>query len=164
MWVRIWRWGRGSVSPWFWLSCSLSLSSALSPSLLTHTRTQILTHPPQKYHHSTQDQILHPAQPTRQPAQFHERISARITVKSFLKIVAFRLKTLLFLRWPPLKNIITRCRIKFCIQHNQLDSQHSFTGEYQQEILESAANFSYVNSTSKYQPEKNFRNFFIHSS
>ena len=45
---------------------------------------------------------------------------------------------------PPLKNTITRRRIKFCIQHNQLDSQHSFTREYQQEILESAANFSYV--------------------
>ena len=42
----------------------------------------------QKYHHSMQDQILHPAQPTR--------------------------------------------------------SQHSFTSEYQQEILESAANFSSV--------------------
>ena len=37
----------------------------------------------------------------------------------------------------PLKNTITRCRIKFCIQH-------SFTSEYQQEILESAADFSYV--------------------
>ena len=64
----------------------------------THTHTHILTHPAQKYHHSTQDQILHPSQPTRQPAQFHERISARITVKSFLKIVVFCLKTLLFLR------------------------------------------------------------------
>ena len=41
--------------------------------ILTHTHT------PKKYHHSTQDQILHPAQPTRQPAQFHERISARNT-------------------------------------------------------------------------------------
>ena len=30
------------------------------------------------------------------------------------------------------------------MEHNQLDSQHSFTSEYQQEILESAANFSYV--------------------
>ena len=46
---------------------------------LTHPHTHILTHPPQKYHHSTQDQILHPAQPTRQQAQFHERISARNT-------------------------------------------------------------------------------------
>ena len=44
----------------------------------------------------------------------------------------------------PLKNAITRRKIKFCIEHNQLDSQHTFTSEYQQEILESAANFSYV--------------------
>ena len=51
--------------------------------ILIHTR--IPTHPPQKYHHSTQDQILHPAQPSRQPAQFYERIPARITVKIFLK-------------------------------------------------------------------------------
>ena len=53
---------------------------------------------PQKYNRSMQDQTLHPAQPTSQPAQFHEQISARITVKSFLKIVVFLLKILLFLR------------------------------------------------------------------
>ena len=44
----------------------------------------------------------------------------------------------------PLKNTITRCRIKFCTQYKQLESQHSFKSEYQQEILESAANFSYA--------------------
>ena len=47
--------------------------------ILIYIHTHILTLPPPKYHHSTQDQILHPAQPTRQPAQFHERISARNT-------------------------------------------------------------------------------------
>ena len=137
MWVWVWVWVRsegeseneGDTDP-------LPARHILShPNPDTHTHT--LTHPPQKYHHSTQDQILHPAQPTRQPARFQERISARITVKSFLRIVVFRLKNPTFSSTIPLKNIITRCRIKFCIQH-------SFTSEYQQEILESTANFSYV--------------------
>ena len=66
--------------------------------ILIHTHAHILTDPAEKYHHSTQDQILHLAQPTRQPAQFHERISTGITVKSFLKIVVVRLKTLVFVR------------------------------------------------------------------
>ena len=35
----------------------------------------------------------------------------------------------------PFKSTITRCRIKFCIQHNQMESQHSFTSEYQQGLL-----------------------------
>ena len=55
-----------------------NLRVTLTPSVI-HT----LTHPYQKYHHPTQDQILYAAQPTSEPAQFHERISARITVKSF---------------------------------------------------------------------------------
>ena len=50
----------------------------------------------------------------------------------------------------PLKNPITRRKIKFCMEHNQLDSQHSFTSEYQQAILESAANFSYVSFNLKW--------------
>ena len=82
-----------------WQPCALSQRHILIHTLTyPHPHTYILTHPPQKYHHSTQDQILHRAQPTRQPVQFHERISARITLKSFLKILIFRLRTLLFLR------------------------------------------------------------------
>ena len=53
------------------------------PLPLPYTHIHILTHPPQKYNHSTQDQILRAAQPTRELAQFHELISARISAKSF---------------------------------------------------------------------------------
>ena len=33
------------------------------------------------------------------------------------------------------KNAISQCRIKFCIQHNQLENQHIFMSEYQQGLL-----------------------------
>ena len=45
------------------------------------------------------------------------------------------------------------------MQHNQLESQHSFTSEYQQEILESAANFSYV-----YEIFRNFSRFYTYKN
>jgi len=38
-----------------------------------------------------------------------------------------------------------RCRIKFCVHHNHLELHHKSTGECQQEKLESAYNFYYVN-------------------
>ena len=41
-----------------------------------HILIHILTcpSPAQEYYHSTQDEIVHGAQPTIQPAQFHERL------------------------------------------------------------------------------------------
>ena len=90
--------------------------------------------PLRKYHHSMQDEILHPAQSTREPAQFHERISTSLTVKTPKKSWFFDLKPL-FLFDDLGKGTITRCRIKFCIQQKQLENQHSFTSEYQPALL-----------------------------
>ena len=75
-------------------------------------------------------------------------VRERVSVTLILTLVLIlNLTHTHILKHPPLKNTITRRRIKFCIQDNQLDSQHSFTSEYQQEILESTANFSYVEKT-----------------
>ena len=53
----------------------------------------------------------------------------------FPRNTGFSPKNPSFCSMTPFKNSITRCRIKFCIQHNQLGNQHRFTSEYQQRLL-----------------------------
>ena len=52
-----------------------------NPTFSTKTFDHCLM-PVRKHHHFTPNSILDQAQSTREPAQFHERISGRITVKT----------------------------------------------------------------------------------
>jgi hypothetical protein len=84
------------------------------------------------------NQIVHPAQHTRTPAQLVRRIGTRYTAgKPLLDRFLGTIGILSFSYWA--ENDIIRCRIKFCIQHNKLEDQHNSLSESGQVILENAS-------------------------
>jgi hypothetical protein len=88
-----------------------------------------------------QNQILHPAQPTRTPAQLVRRIGTRYTAEtaSFYRFLG-TIDVSLFSY--PTENGTIRCGRKFCTQHNPLERQHNSLGESGQYILLKQAHFS----------------------
>ena len=95
-----------------------------------------------KGHHWIENQILRSAQSIRGSAHLQRRMSARNTRNPSTNGISgwtttFRLTTFL-------ESSTIRRRIEFCTQHNWVESRHRSIGEYQQEKLEYAANFTYV--------------------
>ena len=75
-----------------------------------------------------QNGILHPAQPTRTPAQVSRRIRTNITyaIHGFWRFLGtFSTLTSTY----GSTNGTTRCRMEFCTQHNQREYQHKSAGE-----------------------------------
>jgi hypothetical protein len=107
--------------------------------------TNMVHNPPWKVHHSMQNLILHRSQPLRAPSQVQRRMSARITVWNRFSPSIFTQRPQIW-STTPLGKDTSRCRIKFCIHHNHLETHHKSIGECQQEKLESADNFYYVYS------------------
>jgi hypothetical protein len=90
--------------------------------------------PPWNGQHSMQNLIPYPSQPDRALSQVHRRMSARITGWNlFSPSICTQLPQI----WStiPLGKYTFRCRIKFCIDHNQLEAYHKSTGECQQGLL-----------------------------
>jgi len=80
------------------------------------------------------NEILHPAQDTRTPAQLVRRIGTRYTSQTasfywFLGTIEVLLFSYRF------ENDTIRFGMKFCTQHNSLERQHNSLGESGQDML-----------------------------
>jgi hypothetical protein len=76
-----------------------------------------------------QNSILHPAQQTRTTAQVVRRIGKRNIVITPSRLYRYKGTIGVLLSTYGCETGITRCRIWFCIQHNQVERQHKSLGE-----------------------------------